>query len=116
MNFPKVLALDHDPDALIALEHALESAGCQTTTTWHVAEALKLLNSGRFEVILLRRHPQIEADAIYRHCTQNSDCSLVVLDRLDDHERILHLLSRTATGRKDASSVSGLKGRRIAHS
>ncbi len=116
MKFPNVLALDHDSDALIALEHALETAGCTTTTTWQASEAMDLLSSGRFEVVLLRRHPQIEADAIYRHCNQNSDCSLVALDSLYDHENILHLLRGAAGKRKNASSVCALKAHGVAQS
>ena len=106
MNFPRVLALDHDPDALIALEHALESAGYHTTTTWHVAEALKLLNSGHFEVIPLRRHAKIDTDAFYQQC-RDCDCSLLAVDCLYNYEQILHLLTNSARiGKSSIQSFS----------
>jgi DNA-binding NtrC family response regulator len=100
MKSPTVLALDCDSDALIALEHALENAGFRTTTTWHVSEAIALLNDSCFEVVLLRRHPQIDADAIYRKCAQKGTCAVLALDSFCDHENILQLLSQQHARRK----------------
>jgi len=94
MQRQRVLVLDCDPDALIGLEHALENAGFNTTTTWHAREALALLESGGFEVFLVRRHPQIDADAIRaesRH--RDARCMLVTLDHMRDHKNIVELLS-----------------------
>ncbi len=92
---PRVLVLDCDSDALIGLEHALEDAGFNTTTTWYVPEALALAESGAFEVFLVRSHPQIDAEAIRaRTNTTKSVCQLVTLDHLRDHKNIVELLSK----------------------
>jgi len=89
----RVLALDCDADALIRLEHALENAGFSTTTTWHVPEALALLEDDSYEVFLLRSHPpQIDAHSILSQYGARSNCAFVTLDSFSNHENILHLL------------------------
>ena len=91
----RVLALDCDPDALIGLERALENAGFSTTTTWHVREALALLESGGFEVFLVRSHPLIDADTIRAESRRrDARCLLVTLDHMRDHKNIVALLSK----------------------
>jgi CheY-like chemotaxis protein len=52
-----ILILDHDEQVLMDLESVLESAGFETTTTWDRQEALRLLNSRDFDLLLLGDHP-----------------------------------------------------------
>ncbi len=70
----KVLALDSDPEFLVALEHVLEAAGLDTTTTWDAAEAISLLASEPFAVLLVGEHPP-------------EVCCTEVLKRLQDIKR-----------------------------
>lgn len=51
------LILDIDETVLIGLERLLEDDGVQTTTTWDAREALALLRSRRYDVVLLAEHP-----------------------------------------------------------
>ena len=51
------LILDTDETILIGLEQLLEDDGVQTTTTWDVREALALLRSKHYDVVLLAEHP-----------------------------------------------------------
>jgi len=107
MQRQKVLALDCDPDALIGLERALENAGFNTTTTWHVREALALVESGGFEVFLVRSHPLIDADAIRAEShRRDARCLLVTLDNMRDHKNIVELLSKRPSGSRRADPHS----------
>jgi CheY-like chemotaxis protein len=54
----RILILDHDEQVLMDLESLLESAGFETTTTWDRQEALRLLNSRDFDLLLLGDHPR----------------------------------------------------------
>jgi DNA-binding NtrC family response regulator len=94
MQPQRVLALDCDSDALINLERALENAGFSTTTTWHVPEALALLERGGFQVFLVRSHPQIDTEAIRaENRDKGGGCELVTLEHMRDHKNIVELLS-----------------------
>ena len=52
-----ILVLDSDPQFLIALERVLEGEGFNTTTTWDVRQAIALLGSAHFDVLLVGEHP-----------------------------------------------------------
>ena len=61
----RVLILDTDPDALITLQHVLEEAEIDATITWDEAEALQLLGTARFDLVLIGDHPpKLDAAAI----------------------------------------------------
>jgi|GEM_PF-167739 len=49
----RVLVVDDDERVLIALEALLETEGYDTTTAWSGREALRLLRSGGFDLVLL---------------------------------------------------------------
>lgn len=48
-----VLVVDDDEHALIFLEASLENEGYDTTTAWSAQEALELLRSRRFDLLLV---------------------------------------------------------------
>ncbi len=52
-----VLVIDIDDDFLIGIQRLLEDQGFDTTITWDVSEALDLLVSEQFEVIVVGHHP-----------------------------------------------------------
>jgi hypothetical protein len=63
----RVLILDWDENALIALQHVLEDGGVDTTITWDEAEAWKLINSKTFDLLLVADHPlELGAESILR--------------------------------------------------
>ena len=49
----RVLIVDNSADALQTLQGVLEKAGFDTQTTWSGLEALTLLKSGEFDVLLV---------------------------------------------------------------
>lgn len=53
----KVLVLDADERLLIELERLLEDAGFDTITTWELRDALALLCTRRFDMVLVGDHP-----------------------------------------------------------
>ena len=64
-RLPRVLILDTDPHTLITLQHALEKAEIDTVITWGEAEACQLLETSRFDLILIGNHPpELDAAAI----------------------------------------------------
>lgn len=95
----RVLAIDYDPDAVICLKTAFESAGVSATTTWHVSEAVKLLKEEWFDVVLIRCHGQIDTKTLFEYCRQKPSCSVIAVDSFVDHEGILHLITGSKEGR-----------------
>ena len=53
----RILISDCDTDVLIALEHALEDDGFDTTTASTTAETLGLLRTREFDLVLAADHP-----------------------------------------------------------
>ncbi len=51
------LVLDTDEAAMISLQRMLQDEGIDTTITWDQQEALALLRSKRYDVLLLAEHP-----------------------------------------------------------
>jgi CheY-like chemotaxis protein len=49
----RVLVVDNDEDSLSRLGSALTEAGCQVRTTWSGIEALELLETNAFDVVLV---------------------------------------------------------------
>jgi len=65
--FGRILVLDFDESTLIRLEQFLEEAGFDTTTTWDINEALLLLETKSFDLIVVGDHPP-EIDAYAMLC------------------------------------------------
>jgi CheY-like chemotaxis protein len=53
----KILVVDSDESVLIALQRALEEEGYETTIAWELTEALKVMNTARFDILLVGDHP-----------------------------------------------------------
>src|SRR6185437_16036503 len=63
----KVLILDWDEKALIALQHVLEDGGVDTTISWDETEARKLIDGKTFDLLLVGDHlPGPGAESILR--------------------------------------------------
>jgi DNA-binding response OmpR family regulator len=62
-----ILVLGIDEQLLIDLERLLENRGFATTTTWDTDEALHLVQSHRFDLLLIGDHPpQVAASEVLR--------------------------------------------------
>lgn len=69
MNTPrkKVLVADCHEEVLIALEKILEDAGFDTTTVWTARDALKLLDSQVFDLMLVNEYlPDAECEDLLK--------------------------------------------------
>ena len=63
----KVLVADCHEEVLIALEKMLEDAGFDTTTVWTARDALKLLDSQVFDLVLVNEYlPDAECEDLLR--------------------------------------------------
>jgi CheY-like chemotaxis protein len=61
----KILVADCHEDVLIILERLLEDAGFDTTTVWTAKEALKLLDSHAFNLVLVNEYlPDAECEEV----------------------------------------------------
>jgi len=79
-RLPRVLILDTDPHTLIILQHALEKAEIDTTITWDEAEACQLLESSRFDLILIGDHPpELDAASIIDDLSFRGTCPSVLI-------------------------------------
>ena len=69
MNTPrkKVLVADCHEEVLIALEKMLEEAGFDTTTVWTARDALKLVDSQVFDLVLVNEYlPDAECEEVLK--------------------------------------------------
>ncbi len=70
----RALILDTDEAVLISVERLLEEEGIDTTTTWDVREAFAMLQSKRYDVLVLAEHPpQISCRHILRQLRESGD-------------------------------------------
>ena len=79
-KLPRVLILDTDPHTLITLQHALEQAEFDTIITRDEAEACQLLETSRFDLILIGNHPpELDASAIVDDFSFRGTCPSVLI-------------------------------------
>ncbi len=63
----KILVADCHEDVLIALEKLLEDAGFETTTAWTAKDALKLVDSHVFDLVLVNEYlPDAECEEVLK--------------------------------------------------
>jgi DNA-binding response OmpR family regulator len=75
-----ILVIDDDERVLTALECFLENEGYETTTAWSGREAMDLLRSLRFDLVLLDDHLwDMEAEAILKEIRRMAIQPLVML-------------------------------------
>jgi DNA-binding response OmpR family regulator len=76
----KVLVVDSDERMLIAVEHLLEDESVDTTTTWSAVEALRLLRSSDFDVLLVGDHvPDLSCEQFLREIQRNGVSAAVLV-------------------------------------
>lgn len=63
----RILVLDIDEQVLLELQRQLESEGFEITTTWDMAEALKLVASRHFDLLLVGDNaPEVSGSEVLR--------------------------------------------------
>jgi DNA-binding response OmpR family regulator len=78
----RALLLDTDPDTLITLQHALEEVDIDATVTWDEMEAVRLIETAPFDLILIGDHPpELSAAAIVDHLSLRGTCPPVLILR-----------------------------------
>ncbi len=78
----RVLIVDSDEQILITLEHLLEDQGIETTTTWSALQALELLRSHGFNMLLVGDHlSDLTSEQLLREIQmQGVDASILVME------------------------------------
>jgi CheY-like chemotaxis protein len=82
MNTPrkKVLIADCHEEVLIVLERMLEDAGFDTMTAWTAHEALKLVESGSFDLVLINEYlPDGECEVLLRILQMRGQMPCIVM-------------------------------------
>jgi CheY-like chemotaxis protein len=84
---PRILVLDSDPEFLTQLEHLLEGEGFNTTVTWDVWEAIALLASRTFDLLLVGEHsPEVKAaDILMRLHAMPTPLPCIILQAVERH-------------------------------
>ena len=95
-QLPKILVLDSDPEFLIELEHLLEGEGFDTTVTWNLWEAMALLASRKFDLLLVGEHsPEVKAaDILMRLRAMPTPVPCIILQTAERHPFEAQYLSR----------------------
>lgn len=76
----KILVADCHEDVLIVLEKLLEDAGFDTTTVWTAKDALSLVDSHAFDLVLVNRHlPDLECEEVLRELRKRGVTCVVIL-------------------------------------
>lgn len=77
----KILVADCHEDGLIVLEKLLEDAGFDTTTAWTAKDAVRLVESGVFDLVLLSNYlPGAECDELLRKlCKSGEHVTCIVM-------------------------------------
>ncbi len=102
----RVLIVDSDEQILITLEHLLEDQGIDTTTTWSARQALELLRSHGFNMLLVGDHlADLTSEQLLREIQmQGVDASILVMEssgsRVPSLANHFAALGATATVRK----------------
>ena len=66
-NRKQILIADCHEDVLIVLERLLEDAGFDTTTVWTAKDALRLIDSRRFDLVLANEYlPDAECEVVLK--------------------------------------------------
>ena len=82
MDSHRVLILDMDPDTLTNLQRLLEEAELDATITWDKVEACQLLETTRFDLILIGDHPpELDSAAILDALSFRGTCPPVLILR-----------------------------------
>jgi CheY-like chemotaxis protein len=108
----KVLIVDLDESVLIKLERVLEDAGCDTCTTWNVAEAVRLFTTDGFDFVLVGDHPpELDAERVLTElAVRHSDCQCLVLEPIvqeSDRERLQPVGASAVITKEDLSQLVG---------
>ena len=70
----KVLVADCHEDVLIVLEKLLEDAGFDTTTAWSATDALKLLDSNDFDLVLINKYlPEARCEELLKELDKRGE-------------------------------------------
>lgn len=110
MDKRRVLILDTDPDTLVVLQHWLEEAGLEATITWDEPKAWQLVETVRFDLILIGDHrPELDAAAIIDNLSFRGVCPPVLILKATIGEKDAeHFRSLGAIGvvpKRDPSAV-----------
>lgn len=99
-RLPRVLILDTDPHTLITLQHALEQAEIETIVTRGEAEACQLIETSRFDLILIGNDPpELDAAAVVDDFSFRGTCpSVLILQSVVAEKDVEHFYRLGAIG------------------
>jgi CheY-like chemotaxis protein len=100
-NRRKILVADCHDDTLIILEKLLEDAGFDTTTVWTAKDALTLLTSHVFDLVLVNKYlPDAECEELLQELSKRGE-SLTCIVMLPNIPEMTDFTSFEALGARD---------------
>lgn len=97
----KILVADCHEDGLIVLEKLLEDAGFDTTTVWTAKDALRLVESHVFDLVLLSNYlPEAECEGLLKELRKRR-ASINCIVMLSSKPEMIDLISLETLGARD---------------
>ena len=96
----RVLILDSNPETLIELQRLLENVDIDATVTWDCAEASQLVESMRYDLMLIGDHPpEVDAAAVLETLSLRGTCpSVLILRAINSKNEVEYFHRVGATG------------------
>ena len=97
----KILVADCHDDTLIILEKLLEDAGFDTTTVWTAKDALSLVDSHAFDLVLVNKHlPDAECEDLLKELHKRAE-SVACIVMLPSEPEMTDFTSLEMLGARD---------------
>ena len=97
----KILVADCHEDGLIVLEKLLEDAGFDTTTVWTAEDALRLMDSHVFDLVLLSNYlPDAECEELLKELRKRGE-SITCIVMLASKPEMTDFISLETLGARD---------------
>lgn len=101
VNRKRILVADCHEDVLIFLEKLLEDAGFDTTTVWTAKDALRLLDSHLFDLVLVNRYlPDAKCEQLLKELSKRGE-SIPCIVMLPSPPEMTDFASLEALGARD---------------
>ncbi len=100
-NRRKILVADCHDDSVVILEKLLEDAGFDTTTVWTAKDALSLVRSHTFDLVLISKHlPDVEGEDLLRELHKRGE-SVACIVMLPSEPEMADFTSLETLGARD---------------
>ncbi|HMK23923.1 MAG TPA: response regulator [Terriglobales bacterium] len=106
----RILIVDDDEEALIALERLLEEEGYSTVTAWGGKEALALSDQGKFDLLLVDEHgADVSFDTLLAELRRRQPSALPLVMHSGRGHSLNTIIHHTVCKWKHAEVTAGIR-------